>query len=140
MSATGFSLMLLAACLGQGLAAAEVVIVQAEHNKIESLAKDDLAAIYQGKKANWDDGDKITIVTVPSAAVHESFLKDLVGKTPSQFSDQWKKLVFTGKAKAPVECKTEAEVIAFVAANPNAVGYVSDGIALPNNVRIVPIK
>ena len=138
MSVFSTTLIAFAALAGSGLGAAEIVIVNAG-NGLASIPKDDLQAIYEGKKANWEDGGKIQVVTVPSAPVHEEFLKDNVGKTPSQFATAWKKLVFTGKAKAPTECKTEADVIAFVAANKDAIGYVSDGAALPG-VKKVPVN
>ncbi len=138
MTVLSISLLAFATTTAGGLGAAEIVIVNAG-NGIASISKDDVQAIYEGKKANWEDGAKIQVVTVPSAPVHEEFLKDNVGKTPSQFATAWKKLVFTGKAKAPTECKSEADVIAFVAANKEAIGYVSEGAAL-TGVKKVPVN
>lgn len=116
---------------------AEVIITN-PGNATASVSKDDLDAIYQGKKANWPDGAKIVVV-VQEGAVHESFLKTYVGKTPAQFAATWKKIVFTGKAKAPQECKNDADLIAYVAATPGAIGYVSDAAA-PAGVKVVAVQ
>lgn len=116
---------------------AEVIITH-PGNASASVSKDDLDAIYQGKKANWPDGAKI-VIAVQEGAVHESFLKTYVGKTPAQFAASWKKIVFTGKAKAPQECKDDAAIIEFVAATPGAIGYVSD-TAAPAGVKVVAVQ
>lgn len=116
---------------------AEVIITH-PGNAAASVSKDDLDAIYQGKKANWPDGAKIVVV-VQEGAIHESFLKTYIGKTPAQFAATWKKIVFTGKAKAPQECKDDAALIAFVAATPGAIGYVAEGSA-PAGVKVVAVQ
>ncbi|MBN8524886.1 MAG: substrate-binding domain-containing protein [Planctomycetes bacterium] len=119
------------------IAAAETVIVH-PGNAAASLSKDDLDAIYNGKKANWPDGAKI-VIAVMDGPVHESFLKAYVGKTSAQFSASWKKIVFTGKAKAPQECKDDAAMAAFVAATPGAIGYVSDAAAA-GGAKVVAVQ
>lgn len=131
---TRVSLILAAAAL---MGAAETVIVH-PGNAAASLSKDDLDAIYNGKKANWPDGSKIVLAILDGPA-HEAFLKDYVGKTPAQFSASWKKIVFTGKAKAPQECKDDAAMAAFVAATPGAIGYVSDAAAA-QGAKVVAVQ
>jgi ABC-type phosphate transport system substrate-binding protein len=120
-----------------GLFGAEVIITN-PGNATDAVSKDDMEAIYQGKKANWPDGAKIVVV-VQAGAVHESFLKNFIGKTPSQFATTWKKIVFTGKAKAPQECADDAAMIAYVAATPGAIGYVAEGSA-PAGVKVVAVQ
>lgn len=117
---------------------AEVVITH-PGNATAALSKDDLDAIYNGKKANWPDGSRIVLAVVTDGPVHEAFLKSYVGKTPAQFSAAWKKIVFTGKAKAPQECADEAAMIAFVAATPGAIGYISDATT-PSGVKVVAVQ
>lgn len=121
--------------------AAETVIVNAGLG-VSEVAKDDLQGMFEGKKANWPAGAKVVLVTQPDAAVHESFLKAYVGKSPSQFATAWKKIVFTGKASAPVSVASDAEVVAAVAKTPGAVGYIADAAAAGGNagVAVVTVK
>lgn len=125
-----------------GLAgAAETIIVNAGLGVAE-IAKDDLGGMFDGKKGNWPNGAKVVLVTQPDSPLHEAFLKAYVGKSPSQFANAWKKIVFTGKAAAPVSAKSDAEVIEAVAKSPGAVGYISDPAAAAGNagVTVVTVK
>jgi ABC-type phosphate transport system substrate-binding protein len=121
--------------------AAETVVVNAGLG-VSELSKDDLQAMFEGKKGNWPAGAKVVLVTQPDAAVHESFLKAYVGKSPSQFATAWKKIVFTGKASAPISVASDADVVAAVAKTPGAIGYLADGGAAGGNagVTVVSIK
>lgn len=121
--------------------AAETVIVNAGLG-VSEVAKDDLTGMFEGKKGNWPSGAKVVLVTQPDAEVHEAFLKAYVGKSPSQFATAWKKIVFTGKASAPVSAKSDAEVVEAVGKSPGAVGYVSDPAAVAGKagVTVVTVK
>jgi ABC-type phosphate transport system substrate-binding protein len=121
--------------------AAETVIVNAGLGVAE-VTKDDLTGMFEGKKGNWPSGAKVVLVTQPDAAVHETFLKAYVGKSPSQFATAWKKIVFTGKASAPVNAKSDAEVVEAVAKSAGAVGYISDPAAAAGKagVTVVTVK
>ena len=48
----------------------------------------------------------------------------------------WARITFTGKGTPPKELKSDAEVKAFVAANPRAIGYV-DASAVDSSVKAV---
>jgi len=135
------SSILIALALAGAAGAAETIIVNAGLGVTE-VAKDDLGSMYEGKKGNWSTGAKVVLVTQPDATVHEGFLKNYVGKSPSQFATAWKKIVFTGKAAAPVSVKGDAEVVAAVAKTPGAVGYISDAAAAGGNagVAVVSVK
>jgi protein TonB len=52
----------------------------------------------------------------------------------------WRQQAFAGRAVPPVVRQTAAEVTAFVAANPLAIGYVPAGAALPASVKALPLK
>lgn len=133
------SLILVLACAAAS--AAETVVVNAGLGVAE-LSKDDLEGMFEGKKANWPSGAKVVLVIQPDAAAHESFLKAYVGKSPAQFATAWKKIVFTGKAAAPVNAKSDAEVVEAVAKSAGAVGYISDPAAAAGKagVAVVTVK
>ena len=89
----------------------------------------DLQAIFLGKQTTWSDGATIELGVLGGGPVAEEFLKTYVRKTGSQFQTFWKKAVFSGTGTAPREFGTSAELAAWVAATPGAVGFVADGAA-----------
>jgi ABC-type phosphate transport system substrate-binding protein len=123
------------------VSAAEVVVVNAA-NPAAEITSDDLAAMLDGKKANWADGARVVLVTNPDSPTHEPFLKTYANKTPQQFATAWKKIVFTGKGSAPTVAKSDAEMIAAVQAQPGALGYLSEEAAKAAGatVKILPVK
>jgi len=98
------------------------------------LSKQDIRAIFLGKKSVVA-GDNVVIVTLDGGDVHKDFLKSLVGKTPSQFSSHWKRIVFTGKGKMPKSFKTEEELLAFLSNTKGGIGYVSSAVSKDPRVQ-----
>ena len=105
---------------------AGVVIIANKSVSDKTLSKDEAKDIFLGKKTKWSDGKPIHFVIVKDPAIHESFLRDFINKTPSQFDSFWKNLIFTGKGRAPTSMGSAAEVVKFVTETEGAVGYVDD--------------
>ena len=74
-----------------------------------------------------------------SGAVHETFCKDYIGKTPQQFDSYWKKLTFTGQGTPPKKMESDAAMIDYVAKTKGAIGYVSAGAAT-EGVKVLQVK
>jgi ABC-type phosphate transport system substrate-binding protein len=121
------------------VSAADFVIVANKNVSANSLSKAELQAIFLGEKTRWDDGKPIKIVVLDEGAAHKAFLLAVVGKTPSQFDNYWKKLVFTGKAAAPKAFDEAGKLIDFVAGQAGAVGYVAAGQPI-GSVKTISIK
>lgn len=117
--------------------AEETAIVNAT-SAIAGLSDDDLKDYYLGKKASWPDGSKVVVVVLNDGPSHDSLMKKL-GKSASQFTTGWKKLVFTGKGAMPEQVKTEDQLVAFVAKTPGAIGYV-DSAKAKEGVKSVSVK
>ncbi len=123
-------------CLGLILVAAGAVTAAAEpvviaHSSVPGDAVDasTLQGIYLGKTSTWSDGSPVAPATIKGGDVTDAFLKSYVKKSSSQFASFWKKAVFTGTGTPPKEFGSDAEMVAWVAATPGAVGYVSAGAA-----------
>ena len=82
--------------------------------------------IFLGKKATWENGNKITFVTLKDGDTHKTFLRTYIRKTPEQFNYYWKRMLFTGKGVIPKSFESDQEVIEFVSRNKNTVGYLSN--------------
>jgi len=95
-----------------------------------SIPKKVLKKILLGKEKKWEDGSKIILVMLESGDTHEGFVKKFAGKSAKQFTNYWRKMVFSGKGKMPQAFADEAALVAFVAANPGALGYAAEGTDL----------
>lgn len=119
--------------------AADYVLVTNRANAVSSVSAQDARNIFLGKKSSWSNGEKIVVFTQTSSPVHSTFVKQVVGKTSQQFSTFWKKALFTGTGIPPRDLKGDAQVLSTVAAQPGAVGYISDS-ALNDSVKRLDIR
>lgn len=60
----------------------------------------------------------------------------LLNSREAQVRATWARITFTGKGTPPKELKSDAEVKAFVAADPRAIGYI-DASAVDPSVKAV---
>lgn len=118
---------------------AEVVLVVHPDNNSE-LSKQSVKRLFLGKTNKFADGkEALPINQVPSSTVRNTFDSGTLGRNSSQVSAHWSKLVFTGKGIPPKEVENDAAVIAIVADNKSAVGYVDSG-AVTAAVKATPLN
>lgn len=128
---------LLLACLALGggpAAAADSFIVHATASA-SGLTADDMKAIFNGRKTVWPDKASI-IVVVPRAGAGHVALMEFLGKTSNQFTTAWKRKLFSGSGVMPKMLSDDAEVAAFVAKTPNAIGFIA--ATPPAGVTVIP--
>jgi hypothetical protein len=70
------------------------------------------------------------------AGIRGDFYEKATGRTVAQVRATWARITFTGKGTPPKELKSDADVKAFVAADPRAIGYV-DASAVDGSVKAV---
>lgn len=116
-SMIAFGLMLTAAVAQQ--ARADVVVIVSADSKAGPLTVKQIARIFAGRSNIMTPVDIVS----PSHARHEFYSK-VVGADDSRLKAKWSQLVFTGKAAAPKELPSGADVVKAVAADPKAIGYV----------------
>jgi ABC-type phosphate transport system substrate-binding protein len=136
------STMLISAVLGCSLpyfANAELVLVVHPSNDAAIDAKT-AQRIFLGKENKFSNGkEALPINQVPDSASRATFDTTTLERSSSQVAAYWSKLVFTGKGIPPKEVNNDAEVIAIVADNQNAVGYV-DSSAVTGAVKAIPLN
>ncbi len=137
------SIISLGLVIGLAAAASEerAAIMLIVHNdvKVETIKRSIVSEIYMGTRTKWDDGEKIRVVMLKEGDVHEQFVQTSLETTTAKHKNHWKKLVFTGTGEPPKICKTEKEVVEFVAENEGAIGYISEKTE-HDAVKVVPIK
>ncbi|GBC63158.1 hypothetical protein DENIS_4151 [Desulfonema ishimotonii] len=104
--------------------AEDIVVICNKNVAEDTLAPDEIRQIFLGKKTRWNDNRKIDFVTLRQDQPHKTFLKAFIGKTVAQYRNYWRKIVFTGKGRAPRSFKTPSDMVAYVARNDGAIGYV----------------
>ena len=137
-------LALVAATLGASAPAVaraqEVRVVVNAANPETSLAHDEVARLFLKKVTTWKDGKPVAPVDQSEgSAVRATFSRQLLGKDVAAVKAYWQQAIFTGRGSPPPQKASDDEVLAFVASNPNAVGYVSGGATLPAGVKAIAI-
>jgi len=117
-------------------AQAEIVVVVNKANQA-TLSKNDVARIFLGKMKSYSSGGSVTPVNIDRKhKLRGEFNKKALNKSSSQVKAYWSKLVFSGKGTPPKEFASDAKVKAFIAANPDAIGYI-DRTSLDDSVKSV---
>jgi ABC-type phosphate transport system substrate-binding protein len=107
-------------------------------NPISTLSKDEVAKLFLKKTISWSSGQSASPVELPvTAKVRESFAREVLNKSVAQVRSYWQQQIFSGRDVPPPEKPTEDDVIAFVRANPNAIGYVSRTANMGRGVKVV---
>ncbi len=104
------------------------------------IARQTVAQVFLGPADRWGDGRPVAPVdlsaTSPTRAAFSEAVLDMSVLGVRQY---WTRNISSGRFPPPVRSADE-DVIAFVAARPNAIGYVSAEAPLPETVRVLPIR
>ena len=116
------------------------VIIVHPANRAASVDRAFLRDAYMRKLVTWGGGDTIRPVDLPRRlAVRDRFTRDVLKKTPAQLRSYWNRQIFTGTSVPPVERSSEAAVIAYVLANPGAIGYLPEG-SDPRGAKVIRLR
>jgi ABC-type phosphate transport system substrate-binding protein len=117
-----------------------VVVVVNAQNPVSSLSTNDVSNIFLRKTSRWEGGSEIQPVDLPaSSPVRERFSESVLGKAISAIQAYWQRQIFSGHGVPPVEKASEEDVLAYVRANTNAIGYVAAGVPLGGAVKSVAV-
>lgn len=117
---TGFGVLLLYA----GSAAAEVFVIVNAAAPQSRLDADRLEKLYFGRARSFADGAYATVVDRPDSPLRERFFRVVSGMSLPQVNAYWARLSFTGRVLPLPVRDSDAEVIALVRGDLNAVGYI----------------
>lgn len=98
--------------------ATEIVVIVNPKNPASRMFSEQAGQFFLGKSAMF------TPVEHSDGPLRNEFYKKVLDKDVSQVKAIWSRLVFTGKAAAPRELASSAEVKKAVAADLNAIGYI----------------
>lgn len=110
---------------------AETVVIVHPANPATRMFSEQAAQFFLGKSAMFTPVDQ-----AEGSHIRNDFYQKIADKDAAQVKAIWSKLVFTGKATAPKEMKSNADVKKAVAADPKAIGYI-DKSAVDDTVKVI---
>jgi ABC-type phosphate transport system substrate-binding protein len=120
-------------------AKAQVIVIANLSAKSSDVSKSDIREVFTGAASSLKDGSHVTPVLLKAGAANEEFLSAYVGKNDSAFRAGWRSLVFSGQASMPKSLESESAVVAYVAHNAGAIGYIGKGTP-HEGVKVLAVK
>lgn len=148
-SGHAFYALLLLLALGPGSLAQDAsgfrVVVHSD-NPTAEVSNKELVKIFLKKVPSWDgweiEGKKMRVIPINQTEneVREAFSQAVHGKSVIAIDKYWQTVLFSGRGLPPDKFSSDAEVLAFVRANPGAIGYVSSRTTLSGGVKELRIR
>jgi len=101
-----------------------------------TLSRSKLTRIFLKQDATFPGGTPASPVDLAaSSPIREAFSKAVLGRGAGPVKTYWQQQVFAGRSSPPPQKSSDAEVVAFVASTPGAIGYVASDVPLSGSVR-----
>ena len=105
------------------------VVITAAANPASSIKRQELARFFLKKTGRWGDGHGVIPVDQSAGSpVRAAFTRAVLAVEGmgqiSAVQNFWLQQVYSGRSTPPTVKASDAEVLAFVASNPGAIGYV----------------
>lgn len=107
--------------------------------KSSDVSKSDLKDVFTGGSTTLKDGSLVMPVLLKGGPANDEFLAAYIGKPDASFKASWRSLVFSGQASMPKMLDSEAAVVAYVAQNPGAIGYIGKATA-HDGVKVLSVR
>ena len=122
------------------LSAQEFKVIVNSANSTTELSTDVTSKLFLKQSTKFPNGTAAQPVDLAkTSAVRAAFSKAVLGRPSSAVETYWQQQIFSGKDVPPPAKASDDDVIAFVKANPGAIGYVSAG-ASTAGVKVVDVK
>lgn len=125
---------------GHAQQGAVVVIVHAS-NPATSIEAEEVSRMLLKREMRWPNGARVAPVDLQGgSSVRDAFTRQFHQRSSDAIDSYWQQQIFSGRETPPPQRRSEAEVIAFVAATPAAIGYVSASARLPATVKVLEVR
>jgi ABC-type phosphate transport system substrate-binding protein len=119
----------------------QFVVVVHESNPVLAIPRDELSRIFLKKITVWRTKRPVTVVDQrESAKVRDQFTRTVHRREVSSVASYWQQQIFAGRAVPPAQRTSDADVMSFVANNPDAIGYVTANATLSPGVKAVVVE
>ena len=118
---------LLAGWPSMGQAQTGFTLIVHPTNPVTTLRAAVVSKLFLRKQTKWPNGQPVEPVDqVESSPVRRKLSPAIHGMDVPGVKSFWQEVVFSGRGEPPPERTSDAAVIAYVRANPNAVGYIGE--------------
>jgi len=119
------------------LQAKPFLIITGAKSSLTNASEDDIQRLYLGRSTSVNNADVAPVDYDDANELSQDFREKILKKNSVQYRQYWARLLFTGRARPPVSSiKSEQEMIQYVQANENSIGYISNE-ALAKNVKVL---
>jgi ABC-type phosphate transport system substrate-binding protein len=109
-------------------------------NPVTSVSRAFLRDAFLKKSTEWGSGEAILPVDLSWRFVERRvFTEQYLQKTPAQVKSYWNQQIFSGKGVPPPEADAPSAVIAYVLANPGAIGYIPANVD-PAGAKLLSVE
>ena len=126
------------------VAEAPMVVIVNKANPVAALDTSELRPIFQTRRNSWSNGEDAIPLNLPEDnKLRREFDQAVLGLDPERAARYWKDRKIRGGARPPKQLSNTAAVLAAVAANAGAIGYVNASEANKSVkvvARIVAVK
>jgi ABC-type phosphate transport system substrate-binding protein len=113
-----------------------LLVIANQQVPLNSISVEELTLIYLIQRNTWSNGVPIVPVNrEASSSTREYFSEQLFNRSPTDMSEYWNRLRFTGKFPPLVQTSDQA-VLGFVRSVPGAIGYI-DAATEPTGVKVL---
>ncbi len=120
------------------LFAGDIKVIANPSVRAESITSAEIKRVFLLERRTLKSGSPVTPVLLKSGATHQAFLQQYLDRSDDEVRTYYQGLVFTGKGSIPKQFSTDAEVVAYVARTPGAIGYVGSSAAT-EGVQVVSV-
>jgi ABC-type phosphate transport system substrate-binding protein len=106
-------------------AAEDFKVVVHPDNPASSLSAAQVSRLFLKKSLRWPEGRPVRPVEPASPRLRERFAVAIHDKSLNAVKSYWNQIIFSGRDVPPLEKPDDAGVLAYVRAEPGAIGYVS---------------
>jgi ABC-type phosphate transport system substrate-binding protein len=116
-----------------------LAVVVNKDNPIDKITRSQLIDLFMGKYVAFPDDSKAMPVELEGEHdIKADFYQNLVGMPLSRVNAYWSRLRFTGRKRDAVFQSTEADLIGYIIANKQAIGYVPQSL-ITEELKVVYI-
>lgn len=116
---------------------AGIVVIVNPNNDLQKFSQRQLVDLYMGRNLYFPNGElALRLDHPPDSPIRAEFYQGLVGKSVSEVSAYWARLLFTGRASPPQVIQDSESVLNIVRNNNNAIGYIEEN-ELDDTVKVI---
>ncbi|HVU03039.1 MAG TPA: hypothetical protein VHE30_14865 [Polyangiaceae bacterium] len=117
----------------------KLVIVVNRDNPLSAIGRRELSDVFLKKASRLPDGEIARPVDLRAdSPLRREFSEQVLGRPVSAVRSYWQQRIFSGRDVPPPELASERDVVAYVARNRGAVGYVSANADL-GTVKVIAV-